>query len=199
MIVDKSTRSSSATLFAFLSYRQGSVRAISVLHSLIFQLVTSDDIDKTLRRNLRATLHETFSSSQRNLKSNTKFACQTLSQLLKCVGHSRIIIDGLDEIVEFERGSLARELLAVLQECPESKILISSRSEDDILMALKDSKYEVIRAAENNSGCIQAYVSISTQEWLKKTSFNELECAEISQLVARLSSKARGMHLFMRL
>ncbi|PYH38327.1 uncharacterized protein BO87DRAFT_351111 [Aspergillus neoniger CBS 115656] len=198
MIIERAIQSSHTTLFAFLSYRQASVKTISIFHSLIFQLVTSDEIDKTLRRDLRARLHEIFLSSQRSLKSNTKFVCETLSELLKCVGQSHIIIDGLDEIVELERGIITGELLKILQECPEVRILISSRHEDDLRMALNVSKYKAIRAADNNSGCIQAYVSITTQEWLEETSFNELERTEINRSVARLSSKARGMFLYAR-
>src|SRR5437764_955872 len=76
-VVEKA-RKMSCTLFAFLSYKySSSTSTISILHSLIFQLVAED-------KNLQNVLYSTFQSNRSDLKSGTKFAQETFLTLLKC-------------------------------------------------------------------------------------------------------------------
>ena len=176
----------SKCLFAFISYKdKKSLSAIALLHSLILQLVSDD-------RDLQMTLCKSFRSNKNSLKGNPRFARETLSQLLLCAGPTLVIIDGLDETVESERGVILHEFLGVLKDCPETKLCVSSRLEHDISKAFKSTAVQ-IRVDHNNAGCIQAYVANRMQQW-----FNELADlddgarSEIQGLLAPLAAKANG-------
>jgi hypothetical protein len=175
----------SHTLFAFLSYKHSSnTSTISILHSLIFQLVIED-------KNLQSVLCNKFQSNRRDLKSNTGFARETFLALLKCTGSTYIIIDGLDEIAELERQMTLHQLLDILKDCDETKLLISSRHEDDMARILKDDA-QTIRVDHKNAGCIQAYITRRTQKWLGNFNFDEQACSEIRALLFPLAAKAKG-------
>lgn len=87
----------SYTAFAFLSNAfSSSISALSVLHSLLFQLASQHE-------NLQDVLCR---STNEQVKSNVTVAVDTLKAVLDCAGHVFLIIDGLDEIDEVERGVL---------------------------------------------------------------------------------------------
>jgi hypothetical protein len=177
--------SRTGTLFAFLSYKESSsTSTISILHSLIFQLVSED-------KNLQIMLCDAFQSNRRDLKSNTKFAQDILSKVLKCAGPTYIIMDGLDEITELERQMTLRTLLDILNHCDETKLLISSRIEDDIASIVKDNA-QTIRVDHKNAGCLQAYITSRAQQWQQNSGFDEQTCSEVKALLAPLAAKAKG-------
>lgn len=90
-----------------------------------------------------------------------------------------------------ERGLILSDLLSICESSKETKLLISCRSEDDISRILRD-KVEIIRVDHWNCGCIQAYVSTKTEEWLMDPNFDDQARSEIRALLAPLSSKAKG-------
>lgn len=195
MMVEKLRQSSKIVLFAFLSYTKSDVTPVSIIHSLIFQLAIGDDhFDDLLKRDLRAKISNVFRSSERNLKSNTRFARETLTELLKFVGPAYIILDGLDEVSKNENMlDILNELLKVLNDCTEVKFFISSRAQDEIGSTLKKASAKEIRVDEKNSGCIDAYVLATADEWLNKAGFDQKYCDEIRALLKPLSTKARGI------
>ncbi|KAJ6151093.1 NACHT nucleoside triphosphatase [Penicillium chermesinum] len=142
---------------------------------------------------MRTKLYETYRSSQRDLKSNTKFARETLCSFLHCMGPVHVVIDGLDELPESQRATTLREILNVLQDAPQTKILISSRMEDDISRIMRKTSHKALRVDDNNRGCIQSFVSITSQKWLDDSDFDENNRAEIMQLLTLLAAKAKGL------
>jgi hypothetical protein len=115
-------------LFVFLSYKESSsISAISILHSLIFQLASED-------RDLKIVLCDLFQSNRRDLKSNTQFAQGTLSKLLQCAEPTYIVMDGLDEITGPERQTTLHTLLDISKFCDKTKVLISSRIEGILIV-----------------------------------------------------------------
>jgi hypothetical protein len=192
--VDKLRSLPQTTLFAFLSYKQGNVSTISIVHSLIFQLVIGvESFDETLKQDLRAKLFDAFQSSQRSLKSNTRFAREILTDLLKCVGPTYIIIDGLDEISESKcMVEILNDLLDLIKDLTETRLLISSRAQDEIATMLKKATPKIIRVDDKNSGCIQRYISVTSEKWLLQSGFDEDACSEIKSLLTSLSAKAKG-------
>jgi hypothetical protein len=173
------------TLFAFLSYKfSNSMSALSIIHSLIFQ-ITSDDDD------LQAILCQ---STSNELKKELKRAVEVLTTLLTMAGPVFIIIDGCDEIDEIERVRLLQCLLELSNCCDEVKVLVSSRTEDDIHAILSDKAVK-IRIDDRNSGSIQAFVSRQAQDWFLSRDFLPEARTEIQGLLAPLSSKANGTYL----
>lgn len=191
--MEKIRNLSKTTLFTFLSYKHEKISTISIIHSLIFQLVIGvDHFDATIKQDLQAKLIDTFQSSQRSLKSDTGFARETLTSLLECAGPTYIIIDGLDEISEREREETLNELLESLKSSAETKLLISSRAEDGIAKGLKNVMPKTIRVDDKNRGCIQAYISVTSERWLSQSGFDEEACSAIKSLLTPLSAKAKG-------
>jgi len=148
---------------------------------LIFQLTSEDE-------NLQEVLCQ---SARDNLKNNFAVAAKLLQNLLSCAGSVRIIVDGVDEIDEVERGKLLRQLADLSESRQETHILISSRAEDDIAKILGPVS-TTIRVDSRNSGSIQAFIDRWSRGWFATHDFAPEDKAEIVRLLAPLSSKAEG-------
>jgi len=180
-VVDEA-RSLGRALYVFLSYNFSSdVSALSIIHSLIFQLASSDDNLQTI------VCH----SSRETLKSSIEAAKGILSTLLRSAGPVYIIIDGLDEIDRLERGRLLKQILELSKDCDETKVLISSRPEADITEVLSQET-TVIRVDTRNAGSIQTFVTQKTQKWFQERRFSSEAQAEIEGFLAPLSSNSKG-------
>lgn len=170
-------------IFAFLSHVfNSSTSALSILHSLIFQLASDDD-------DLQAALSHT---SRENLKNSITVAVNLLTTLLNCAGPVYIIVDGVDEIDEIERGRLLHQLLDLSKNCEETKILISCRPEADIKTIL-DSASASIRVDNCNAGSIQAFVNRESHRWFQTRNFLPSERADIERLLAPVAANAKGI------
>jgi len=173
------------TLFAFLSYKfSSSISALSIIHSLIFQLTSGDD-------DLQAILCQ---SASKELRRELKRAVELLTTLLTTAGPVFIVIDGIDEIDEIERRRLLRHLLELSNDCNDVKVLVCSRIEDDIDTIL-NGKAVKIRIDDRNAGSIQAFVGRQVQEWFLSRDFLSEARTEIRGLLAPLSSKANGTYI----
>src|SRR5204863_10063609 len=127
------------------TYRNSqSISTISILHSLIFQLVLEN-------KDLQPILCNVFQSQRRDIKSSSTFARDTLSNLLKCTGVTYIIVDGLDEVDENKRQMFLHELLVIWKDCSEMKVLVSSRREEDIARILR-AEAQPIWIGRKNAG-----------------------------------------------
>jgi hypothetical protein len=170
----------------FLSYTFSSyVSALSVIHSLAFQLASRDD-------HLQAILCQ---SRRENFKGNMDAAKSLLSTLLNSAGPVYIIIDGLDEICGIERGRLLTQLLQLSKDCNETMLLISSRAEADITETLKE-KSAVIRVDNRNAGSIQTFVTQQTQKWFQERNFVSEVKIEIERFLAPIASNSKGTCMF---
>ncbi|KAL0938544.1 NACHT domain protein [Colletotrichum truncatum] len=177
----------SATLFAFLSYKESHTTALSIMHSLMFQLT---DDSKTLQAAL-------CQSAKENMRSSLDVAVDLLESLLKCAGLVYIVVDGIDEIEDMERFRLLKHLLQLSKNCDECRILLSSRSESDITAILRDNTAS-IEIHNRNSGSIQAYVKHRIAQWFQEKSFVPEFQAEIEGSLASLAHTAKGMFLYAR-
>jgi hypothetical protein len=102
-----------------------------------------------------------------------------------------IVIDGLDEIEESERIRFLPEILRVSENCKESRILISSRDEDDI-HAFLGTKSTDIRVDTHNANSLQTYVSSRCTKWIRSRNFTPQEKVEIVGLLNPIAAKAQG-------
>ncbi|PWY96736.1 NACHT domain protein [Aspergillus sclerotioniger CBS 115572] len=179
-------RTASHTAFAFLSHTfRSNTSALSVLHSLIFQLASQhDDLQDVLCH-----------SAHEHIKSNVTVAVALLKEVLGCAGTAFLVIDGVDEIDEIERGVLLKQLLLLSQECQETRILISSRQEVDITAILQPTS-EVIRVDDRNEESIQIYVNHQLEQLFESRSFPPSMQDKISDSLTLLASKAKGMFLY---
>jgi hypothetical protein len=102
-----------------------------------------------------------------------------------------VIIDGLDEMPERERGLLSRHLVTLLKENPNLRLLISSRSEKDILEIIEPHS-EIVQAHSHNQHDICTYVKKRSESWLQTLNLEGNITAEIRQLLRPIAGKAEG-------
>ncbi|MCJ1267692.1 hypothetical protein MMC22_007578 [Lobaria immixta] len=184
-IIDQA-KTAGRVIFAFLSHvHSSSTSALSILHSLIFQLASDDD-------DLQAALCQ---SSRKNLENSITVAVSLLTTLLNGAGPVYIIIDGVDEIDEVERGRLLRQLLDLSKDCEETKILISCRPEADITTILSSASAS-IRVDNRNASSIQAFVNRQSHRWFQARNFLPNDRADIERLLAPVAANAKGMFLY---
>ena len=133
-------------------------------------------------------------SNKRDLMSNTAVAKDLLADVLKCSGDTFVVVDGLDEMEEFERKLLLRSLLDILSACRDSglKIYISSRVEDDIRRIL-NPKAKTICVDISNRVAINTYVNNRFDEWMATSEFLDQGKIEIKALLYPVCLKAKGV------
>ncbi len=169
------------TLFALVTHMNTtSLTALSVIQSLLFQAAEDD-------RELQLILVET---KERELHGNTKYVAGLLKNFLLTAGAYYIIIDGLDEMEEVERGILLTNLAEVSKDCVYLRLLICSRAEDDISERLE--RKTSIRVNEKNHGSIQIYIDHRTRRLLARRQFDLDTQSELFSLISPLSAKANG-------
>lgn len=164
------------------------VTAISVLHSLIFQLADDDDEFEGI----------VCESTAEDLKTDIAVARNLLTSLIENSGSVCLVIDGLDEISIEERCRLVTELLELAEACEGSRIVLSSRPEADLMRRL-DNTTVSIRIHDHNKDSIAAYVEHSSQQLFVDLRIPKPERVEISKLLALLATRSEGMFLYARL
>jgi hypothetical protein len=178
----KEAKTRHQTLFAFPSHilRSGTT-ARFILQSLLFQLAShAKDIQSVL-----------VESNERDLVGSTSKISETFKTVLKDAGPTYIVLDGLDEMDGDERRILLEQLCG-LDECIQTKVLISSRSEDDIGKLL-DKKAASIHVHKKNSVSIQIYVNRRIQNWMDNASFVQPGREKIWHMLAPLAANAAGI------
>ncbi|KAL2672527.1 hypothetical protein Neosp_013239 [[Neocosmospora] mangrovei] len=158
------TREHHRTLFAFATHaNNSSLSAFSILQSLMFQAAEDDKDFQTLL----------VESQERELQGNTGYVVGLLKTFLVTSGSIFIIIDGLDEMEECERQILLHRLTELSKECKDLRLLISSRSEDDISRRL-EGKASTIRVNDRNSGSMFLYARIILDNLEQMNSIEEI-------------------------
>ncbi|RYP19665.1 hypothetical protein DL765_003258 [Monosporascus sp. GIB2] len=187
--IRSSNSSCNRVIFSFLSHAlQHSTPALSVLHSLIFQLARDDSA-------LQDVVCEV---SRETLSSDCAAATDALIKILACSGPVHIVIDGLDEIEETERVLLLQEMLRVSESCDETRILIGSRAEHDLGTLLKPVSTE-IRVDTRNTDSIKIYVTSRYCDWAQSRGFGLEEEREIIELLSPIADRAKGMFMYAQL
>ncbi|KAF3059730.1 hypothetical protein GL218_04847 [Daldinia childiae] len=176
------------TAFAFLTYQEAKTSALSTIHSLIFQLAERNE-------DLMAIVCE---SMGRDLRGNINGAGDILSSLIHYAGLVYLVIDGVDEVSETERGRLITELLRLVGICGTLRIILSSRPEAD-LTRLLDDKAAVIQIHDHNKRSIEDYVIERAQYIFGNRRVPLDKKAKIMKLLEPLASRAEGMFLYARL
>jgi hypothetical protein len=140
-------------------------------------------------------MHEAYSSNYRQIMSSFEFITELFANLVKASGTTFIVIDGVDEMAETQRGILLKALTSQLKVCGNLKLLISSRRERDIELALGNDVPSA-RVDHKNMGDIEAYVKKQTEAWLPELrgyGADDLMCSEAKLLLGSISSKANGI------
>jgi len=170
--------------FALLSYRSCQTTPIlRLLHSFIFQIASDN-------KNLRPVLSQAFEANQRQIASCVDTARDLFKSLLDDLP-VHIVVDGLDEITVAERSSILKNLLQLYHECPNLRLLVSSRGEYDILKLL-NPYVQIIRVHDENGRDIQEYVRRRTDEWLSRLDLDEDDMHDLKVLLGPIAKRSKG-------
>jgi hypothetical protein len=180
----QSARGRGKALFIFLTYTLANrTSALSVFHSLIFQLASQDEILQSV----------VCKSSLEDLRSSLAVAEKLFSDLvLACNEPVYIVVDGLDEIGEAERCLLVQRLMTLLDIFEGLRVCMSSRPEADLKRCLADHPKSTLRVDAENSGSIQVYVNRWTEDWLQRRQTSGEFESELRRLLAPLAWKSKG-------
>ncbi|KAF4952521.1 hypothetical protein FGADI_6756 [Fusarium gaditjirri] len=173
------------TIFAFLTYLDSSISALSIIHSLIFQLTSTSLSLKTML----------CQSDLQHLGSDFKVASTLFQTIIQSAGVVHIIVDGLDEIEPAQRSRLIKELLRLSDECEECRIMLASRAETDISGDLEGKAID-IQVDKNNAGSIQVFINQTMGEWFKERDFTPDVRDQLQGWAAPLAFRAKGMFLY---
>ena len=163
----------------FLSFQhRESTNQVAVLHSLIFQLLYQHHY-------LRPALQKAFDNEYRDLQSFADYNARLLTDLLQCIGVTYVVLDGLDEISEKERPTLLKCFLQMSYQCPELKVMISSREESDISGLLRTRALSLRIGLRNSEGrpYLEILLSILDSEGENYPSTHHFDCKTSSTLV----------------
>ncbi len=170
-------------LFALVSHaNKTTLKALHVMQSLVFQAAEDD-------RDFQSILVET---KERELQGTTEHAADLL-KMLPCSLPERPISLSTDSMKW--RSSSAKILLRYLGEisleCKNLRVLISSRTEDDITRML-EQRATNIRVDDRNYGSIQIYVDYRFQQLVASRQFGPDDKSELLNLISPLSAKANS-------
>ncbi|RKL03447.1 hypothetical protein BFJ68_g6913 [Fusarium oxysporum] len=186
---------STAILYGFIDYNsQAMRRPLRLWHSLIFQLVSYN-------RDLCSIVHELLITKYDSLTSDNEYVEELFSNLVQSSGPLRIVIDGLDEADETERGAAVDYLLRMTESHPNIKILLCSRPERDLEIKLQQ-KFHIIRVHQHNEVDINNYVKIEGDAWLselQECGADDESCNQIRTALEALVKRANGMFLYAKL
>lgn len=187
-VVDHLKSKQKLACFAFLTYKDEGISALSIMHSLIFQLAEKDD-------QLVDVICESMSQE---LKDNLASAADLLKSLVLHAGPVSLVIDGVDEISKVERGRMIKEFLGLVKSCESLRIILSSRPEADLKRALEDVAV-ILQVHDHNEQSIECYVNEATQRMFRDRRVLQRDQHEIKKLLAPLARRAEGMFLYARL
>lgn len=188
-MVDHLKNKQRLTCFAFLTYKDEKISALSMMHSLIFQLAERDD----------ELVDIVCESEVEELKSNLGAATDLLKSLILHAGEVYLVIDGVDEINESERISMVRKLLEVAKSCPGLAVTLSSRPEADLVHTLGNTAV-AIQVHDHNEQNIESYITESTQKMFGDRQILRRDHRQkIQSLLTPVAKRAKGMFLYARL
>jgi hypothetical protein len=168
-------------IYAFLTHAHNGTSAISVLHTLLFQLAEENDDIKVMVN----------ASNLKYLQGRTEYTMNLVLNALKVQGSTYIVIDGLDEISELDCKIILFRLGAIAADGPEVKLLVSSRNSHHISRILQPQA-QTIHVGSKNESCIENYVRVRTCRWFQEAEFDQAAEFDITKLLAPLGNKAKG-------
>jgi len=181
-------------LFAFISHETQSVGlTLNVLQSLLFQAL--EEVPS-----LRLLLPDPSDPDHKKLAREQGFVKELLCTILKSIGPTFMVLDGLDEIEEDALKDLLPVILDMEKNCPETKVLFSSREARHIALVLeKHATTTTLRVDKNNTGDIQAFVQTESSDLLlemESCGAGEQERSRIQGALESIATKSEGVFPF---
>ncbi|EGX52000.1 hypothetical protein AOL_s00043g734 [Orbilia oligospora ATCC 24927] len=187
-----------------------SLLAYTILSSLLHQLFYySHDLPRGLAEDLEARFEDRIRASQVVLADIQNFITE-ITKNNRAINY--IVVDGLDECNDKERGMVLRALKKLLQDSPKAvRVLISSRGSQDIARALVSKPNASTKDDQKFQGFGQLSLGTSNQEdveaFISQTLLNkelegqlpELPSYLFTEVKLFLSKNAKGLFIWVNL
>ncbi|KAK6358579.1 hypothetical protein TWF730_007905 [Orbilia blumenaviensis] len=165
---------------------------LSLLHQLFYY---SQDLPKSLVEDLEARFEDKVSASRVALTDIQRFLTQIIE---KNQSTNYIVVDGLDECNDKERGTILRTLRKILEDVPQGvKILISSRGSQDIVLALQT--FQQLDLRYSNQEDIEAFISKALHDKELEGQLPKLTPELRVKVTSFLVENARGLFIWVDL
>lgn len=184
IVTEAQKQTGSKTAYLFASHRDSDTTALSLIHSLLFQLA-ADDAD------LQIAL---INSNAKDWKYNTFTATVALQKAVAATGQLFVIVDGLDEVDESERKIFLQQLLKVSSACAKLKICICSRLERDIENLFGEVAVS-ISVNKNNSRSIRTYTEQRYTDWMQEAQFTAEAQIDIYAPFSVIATRCEGLSM----
>ncbi|KAK6334037.1 hypothetical protein TWF696_002541 [Orbilia brochopaga] len=193
----KSARIRHNVSYFFCAYTAAtSLSARTIISSILHQLFYySNNLSQDLMDDLESHFNDKNSSSRALLPDISRFIIRILNENK---ARNFIIIDGVDECNDKERGSVLRILKQVLTDTPENlKILISSRGSQDIARALKE--FHQLDLSTSNQQDIELFIAQTLRDKELEGQLPEIPQDLFDKIKVFLAENAKGLFLWVDL
>ncbi|KAF3181215.1 hypothetical protein TWF225_006762 [Orbilia oligospora] len=183
--------------YFFCTYKNASsLLAQTILSSLLHQMLYySHNLPKSILDDLESRFEDKARSSRVLLSDIQRFLGDILQNNQ---ANNYIVIDGLDECIDKERGTVLRALKKLLEDAPQSlKILISSRGSQDMIRALQSFQQFDLKGSNQND--IEAFISRRLQDKELEGQLPELPGDIFDKVKSFLIENAKGLFIWVDL
>ncbi|KAF3934908.1 hypothetical protein ABW19_dt0205838 [Dactylella cylindrospora] len=195
--ISKSTRERHLISYFFCTYTNAqSLLAYTIMSSILQQLLYySNDIPPVLEPKLEKYFHDKQSAS----RVTTAVLQEMIIEILNGNrARNFIIIDGLDECNDAQRGTLLRTLKQIYAAVPNSlKILISSRGSYDINRSL--TQFQQLDLLSSNQQDIETFIAQTLINKKVEGQLPELPQELFDRIKKILAEKAKGLFIWVDL
>ncbi|RVD85886.1 uncharacterized protein DFL_004190 [Arthrobotrys flagrans] len=183
--------------YFFCTYTTASsLLAHTILSSLLHQMFYySQDLPRDLVEDIQSRFENRASSSRVVLSDIQRFITKIIENN-QAINY--IVVDGLDECNDKERGIILRILKKILKDVPQAiKILISSRGSQDIARALQN--FQQLNLGTSNQEDVDAFISQTLHNKELEGQLPELSGDLFAKVKSFLSENAKGLFIWVDL
>ncbi|KAF3255310.1 hypothetical protein TWF192_002667 [Orbilia oligospora] len=183
--------------YFFCTYKNASsLSAQTILSSLLHQMLYySQNLPRSILDDLESRFEDKARSSRVLLSDIQRFLGDILQNNQ---ANNYIVVDGLDECIDKERGTILRALKKLLEDAPQNlKILISSRGSQDMIRALQSFQQFDLKGSNQND--IEAFISQRLQDKELEGQLPELPGDIFDKVKSFLTENAKGLFIWVDL
>ncbi|KAK6519478.1 hypothetical protein TWF281_003312 [Arthrobotrys megalospora] len=173
-----------------------SLLAHTILSSLLHQMLYySRDLPRSLVEELESRFEDKASTSRVVLTDIQRFLTQIIENNQ---ASNYMVLDGLDECNDKQRGIVLRALIRMLEDVPcNIKILISSRGSQDMVRALQS--FQQLDLGTSNQGDIEAFIAQALRDKELEGQLPELSVELLGKINSFLVENAKGLFIWVDL
>ncbi|KAK6501857.1 hypothetical protein TWF481_009678 [Arthrobotrys musiformis] len=183
--------------YFFCTYKvPSSLLAHTILSSLLHQMLYySQNLPESLVTELESKFEDKLNASRVSLSDIQRFLAEIINSN---EAKNYIIVDGLDECTDKERGIVLRNLKKLLEDAScSAKVLISSRGSQDMVRALQS--FKELDLGVSNQADIEEFIPKTLRDKELEGQLPELSSDLFERVKAFLAENAKGLFIWVDL